>query len=104
MLFAIKEKDQHIMLEIDFIRRAIIFRSKDHDRTEYSFKQIMCVLQGKDHDQFIIEFNIKHVKKYELEAIYQGQRDLIVKILIYASEIFDTTDNIDLLYEEAKNG
>lgn len=59
MLFAIKEKDLHIMLEIDFIRRAIIFRNKDHDRTEYSFRQIMCVLQGKEHDQFIVEFNIK---------------------------------------------
>lgn len=49
-------------------------------------------MQGKEHDQFILEFNILKSKPKVMEAVYQSQRDLIVKVLIFASEIFVDPD------------
>jgi len=57
MLFSISEKDTILMLEIDFVKETITFHQKDHDMKEYGFSQIKNVLQGREHDQLMIEFN-----------------------------------------------
>jgi hypothetical protein len=92
LVFVVGEGEDTLMLEIDFVRKVIIFRQKDHDKIEYAFHQISWVMQGRDHDQFILEFNISKSKPKILEAVYQGQRDLIVKVLIFAWEIFVKSD------------
>ena len=81
------------MLEIDFLSEKIIFRQKDHQKKEYGFSQIQNILQGREHNLFIIEFNFGKNNFKTLETVYQGQRDLIVKILIYASQVFALTES-----------
>ena len=57
MIFAIKEGDTCKLLELDFVRKIITINFKDHSQSEYSFNQIKDVLQGKNHDEFIIDFS-----------------------------------------------
>jgi hypothetical protein len=66
MMFVVTESDSILMLEIDFIGGVIYLRKKDHEKTEYSFNQIQSVLQGKDHDEFIIEFYFKKKNKLSM--------------------------------------
>ena len=93
MLFSISEKDTILMLEIDFVKETITFHQKDHDMKEYGFSQIKNVLQGREHDQLMIEFNFGKKNWKSFEAVYQGQRDHIVKILLYASQVYATSDS-----------
>lgn len=93
MIFSIAEKDTVMMLELNFITETITFREKDHNHKDYSFSQIKNVLQGVDHDKFIVEFNSGKQKMRTFEAIYQGQRDLIIKCLIYASQFFAVSES-----------
>lgn len=80
------KNNTHKLLEIDFTNSIITLSFKDHEYTEYSFKQIKNVVQHSNHDDFVIEFDSS--EKKNLRTVYQAQRDLIVKILIYASEFF----------------
>ena len=93
MIFSVSEKDTILMLEIDFLSEKIIFRLKDHQKKEYGFSQIQNILQGREHNLFIIEFNFGKNNCKTLETVYQGQRDLIVNILIYASQVFALTES-----------
>jgi len=40
MLFAVFEQEVPLMLEIDFIKKVIVFRQKDHSKVEYAMSQI----------------------------------------------------------------
>ncbi|CAI2383649.1 unnamed protein product [Moneuplotes crassus] len=105
MIFSVSEKDTVMMLELNFITETIVLRVKDHERKEYSFSQITNVLQGVEHDKFIIEFNFGKNKIRTFEATYQGQRDLIIKCLLYASQIFAVTESpkYDILKFQREN-
>ena len=103
MVYDVREKSllEHgpKIMEIDFVNKSIIFSFKDHNRKEYSMSQIVNVIQGVRHDEFVIEFNNKHKKV--LQAVYQAQRDLIVKLLIFASESGVNNEHLDEIDNDA---
>ena len=57
MLFAIKEGDTWKLLELDFVRKIVSIHLKDHSKSDFSFNQIKDVIQGKNHDEFVIDFS-----------------------------------------------
>lgn len=92
------------ILELDFVRQVIVFHLKDHSHSEYSFHQISCVVRGLSLNQFVIEFRMKRKQAKIVEAVYPGQRDQILKMLIYASEVFQLPlkPAVDSNFEEVK--
>jgi hypothetical protein len=83
MIFPVLEKDECRMLELNFIEEYLLDKYKDHVSRSYHFTMIKQVTEGKDENEFTIEFNNS---KFTYKAVVQNQRDFIVGIIRTAIE------------------
>ena len=85
MIFAVKHDGSEKMIELNFIESHIIVWKKDALVKKYHLKMIDRVIGSFNYDEIIIEFKDESSSMI-CSAVYQAQRDIIVKVLAFAVE------------------
>lgn len=85
MIFVVRHDGVEKMIELNFIESHIIVWKKDQLMKKYHLKMIDRVRGSYNYDEVIIEFKDEG-RSMICSAVYQAQRDIIVKVLAFAVE------------------